>query len=333
MKKTITSTGHISVNDGTVSGQHVTEYTITKPGRSYQISYWRPTSTTQLCIAFLDANDVLISSVKGKSPNGQRTETFTPPSGTAIIRVYGIYRSGNYVYSSITPSEPEGVFDVEEMRVKNWGDQQSQIVWPLFENWIISAATLDVIDSIRYDGDWVMRPSSTSYCYATGTVQHRRGTTVLEEFQNVALTAVSIDRNSSVVVDGEVKQVFRITTKNGRSVVTGVDMRTTPDSGGFSANVTFTYQGLASTVLTVKQAPNTASAAGYVNQQDLSYRIELSPLTLGQSGGEVTVYGYLTKTRTQRYQWTSWAYSYGAPETYDEAHLTSVSVSPTPTDI
>lgn len=322
---------------GTSAGQHVAEYKLYKTGQSnvYTITYWRPGST-QYSIAWYDANHNLIKGRKGNS-GGALTGNYWFPDGTVYVRIYGIYRDGDSTYnvnaSMVYTGSDSSVYGVEEIRVRSEGDTASQIVWPLFENWIISSATLDVIDSIRYGGELVMRPSSTSYCYATGTVQHRRGTTVIEEFPNVPLTAVSIDYNSSVVIDGETKQVFTITTKNGRSVVTGVDMRTTPDSGGFSAGVTFTYQGLASTVLTVKQAPNMASAAGYVDQQDLSYRIELSPLTLGQSGGDVTVYGYLTKTRTQRYQWTSWAYSYGAPEVYDEAHLTSVAVTPTPTSI
>ena len=324
------------IRPGSTAGQHVVEYQILSPEAVFTITYWDASSTGIYVFAWYDANHNLIGGRKG-SGRGARTANFYFPNNTVYLRVYGIYRSGSSTYTanaSVTPRDSEDVvYSVEEIRVKAEGDSVSQIVWPLFENWIISSAALDVTDSIRYDGEWVMRPSSTSYCYATGTVQHRRGTTVIEEFSNVPLTAVSIDHNSSAIIDGETKQVFTITTKNGRSVVTGVDMRTTPDSGGFSAGVTFTYQGLASTVLTVKQAPNTASANGYVDQQDLSYRIELSPLTLGQSGGYVTVYGYLTKTRTQRYQWTSWAYSYGAPEVYDEAHLTSVSVTPTPTSI
>ena len=316
---------------GTFAGQHVAEYKLYKTGQSnvYTITYWRPGSTLY-SIAWYDANHNLIKGRKGNS-GGALTGNYWFPDGTVYVRIYGIYREGDSTYnvnaSMVYTGSDSSVYGVEEIRVRAEGDTASQIVWPLFENWVISAATLDVNGSVRYDGEWVMRPDGQSYCYATGTVQHRRGTTVIETFTNVPLTATAILYNSTAQVDGETKTVFKIGTRNNRSVVLGLDMKTTLDTGGFSADVIFSYQGLATTTLTVKQAPNTATEDGYADQTTLGYILDSGGVTeLGTSGGTVTFAGYYRKSRTPRYQWTSYAYSYGAPQVYLEAALSGVTV-------
>ena len=94
MGKYITTSGGTA--NGSVSGQHVTEYNIITAGKSYVFKYWRPSSSTQVCIAFLNANGTMISAIYGGS-SGQRTATYTVPEGTAKVRIYGVYRSGNLV--------------------------------------------------------------------------------------------------------------------------------------------------------------------------------------------------------------------------------------------
>lgn len=301
---------------GSVSGQHVTEYSISVPGKSYTFNYWRPSSATQVCIAFLDANNTLLDAVYGGS-SGQTSGVYTTPAGCTKVRIYGIYRSSNLVYATMTPTVPEGSLNMVEIKVRRPGTNFSQVVWPTVTTYRITNARL------VYSGNTVLAANGGDFVMAYGDIEATLGTQTTIT-RNVVLTPLRITPNDHLVIDGVDTQVYYI---SGNRVL-AKDLKTAEAPYGTATTVIFGYMGQ-EVPLYVQQQRNIIESQGLTNKSYTGYRIELNNTDFTPSGGSATVTGYAQFTARPYESWTSGAVTYGSTVSGEEEQTPgSISVSP-----
>lgn len=301
---------------GSVSGQHVTEYSISVPGKSYTFNYWRPSSATQVCIAFLDANNTLLDAVYGGS-SGQTSGVYTTPAGCTKVRIYGIYRQNNYVYATMTPTVPEGSLNMVEIKVRRPGTNFSQVVWPTVTTYRITNAR------IVYSGNTVLAANGGDYAMAYGDIEATLGTQTTIT-RNVVLTPLRITPNDHLVIDGVDQQIYYI---SGNRVL-AKDLKTAYAPYGTATTVIFGYMGQ-EVPLYVQQRRNIVESSGLTNKSYTGYRIELNNTDFTPSGGSATVTGYKQFTAQPYESWTSGAVTYGSTVSGEEEQTPgSISVSP-----
>lgn len=301
---------------GSVSGQHVTEYSISVPGKSYTFNYWRPSSATQVCIAFLDANNTLLDAVYGGS-SGQTSGVYTTPAGCTKVRIYGIYRQNNYVYATMTPTVPEGSLNMVEIKVRRPGTNFSQVVWPTVTTYRITNARL------VYSGSTVLAANGGDFAMAYGDIEATLGTQTTVT-RNVVLTPLRITPNDHLVIDGVDQQIYSI---SGNRVL-AKDLKTAYAPYGTATTVIFGYMGQ-EVPLYVQQRRNIVESSGLTNKSYTGYRIELNNTDFTPSGGSATVTGYAQFTARPYESWTSGAVTYGSTVSSEEEQTPgSISVSP-----
>lgn len=301
---------------GSVRGQHVTEYSISVPGKSYTFNYWRPSSATQVCIAFLDANNTLLDAVYGGS-SGQTSGVYTTPAGCTKVRIYGIYRKNNYVYATMTPTVPEGSLNMVEIKVRRPGTNFSQVVWPTVTTYRITNARL------VYSGNTVLAANGGDFVMAYGDIEATLGTQTTVT-RNVVLTPLRITPNDHLVIDGVDQQIYYI---SGNRVL-AKDLKTAYAPYGTATTVIFGYMGQ-EVSLYVQQRRNIVESSGLTNKSYTGYRIELNNTDFTPSGGSATVTGYKQFTAQPYESWTSGAVTYGSTVSGEEEQTPgSISVSP-----
>lgn len=325
----INSSGGTS--QGSTEGQHVVEYAIYTPGKTYTFTYWRPSSSSQLCIAYINSGGTLIGGVYGGS-SGAVTAQHTVPSGTAKVRVYGIYRSGSTTYTanaSMKPVVAEGVCAVSEIRIKPSGASESQVVWPAISVFKIVPGTV----TVRYsDNGSAIFASGYNFAYATADIQEIRGETVIRILPAQILTPVGFDYNPQDEIAGNLLPRWRIVnvTLSGTTIqgVKGNDLKTVSVPGGYGVTTTFRYADDVVTALVSQQA-NIISSTTIINRTLKGFGVTPDVESLSSSGGNVVVTGKATYEQTPRYQWTSGSYSNGPVETASETQApSSISVNP-----
>lgn len=301
---------------GSVSGQHVTEYSISVPGKSYTFNYWRPSSATQVCIAFLDANNTLLDAVYGGS-SGQTSGVYTTPAGCTKVRIYGIYRQNNYVYATMTPTVTEGVMKLKEIRMKPTGASVSQVVWP-------TETTYQIIEArLRYSGGSILAANGGDFVMAYGDIRVTRGEDVTTLYDQI-LTPLRITPNDNLVIDGVDQQIYYI---SGNRVL-AKDLKTAYAPYGTATTVIFGYMGQ-EVPKYVQQRRNIVESSGLTNKSYTGYRIELNNTDFTPSGGTATVTGYAQFTARPYESWTSGAVTYGSTVSGEEEQTPgSISVSP-----
>lgn len=318
--KYINSSG--ALVSGSTSGQHVTEYDIYTTGKTYTFTYWRTSSASLLCVAFLDSSgNVLSGSIYGGS-SGAVTETLTVPEGTAKVRIYGIYRAGNATYTanaSMTPTVAEGICAVEEMKVKAAGDTVSQVVWPTIPSYQITNARL------VYSGNGYLAANGGDFVVMMADIIVTLGNQVTT-LSNQTLTPLRIVPNDHLVIDGVDTQIYYI---SGNRVLAR-DLKSANAPYGTATTVYFGYQGQEVSGY-VQQKRNIVEDQGFTNKTYNGYRIELDNTDFTTSGGTATVTGYKQFTATPYYQWSSGTVTYGSQTTGEEEQTPgSISISKSP---
>ena len=304
---------------GSVSGQHVTEYSISVPGKSYTFNYWRPSSATQVCIAFLDANNTLLDAVYGGS-SGQTSGVYATPAGCTKVRIYGIYRQNNYVYATMTPTVPEGSLNMVEIKVRRPGTNFSQVVWPNVTTYRITNAHI-----VYSSGNTVLAANGGDFARAYGDIEATLGTQTTIT-RDVILNPIRIRMNDHLVIDGVDQQIYYI---SGNRVL-AKDLKTAYARYGTAAQIIFGYNGQ-EVELRVEQHPNVVVSSGIdENTKNITgYRIELNNTDFTPSGGSATVTGYKQFTAQPYELWTSGAITHGSTVSGEEEQTPgSISVSP-----
>lgn len=224
--------------------------------------------------------------------------------------IEGKFRSGNQSY------------DMKEIWYSPDGTTKTQ-VWPPTFRYVIESVTVRYTNATTFDGVTCIPCNGNGNAYASGLIRKYRGDTLIDSFRS-DLLPIEIERNPWVSPNGQSEPLLKISGQ----VVLGTDLKAYADNSGFSVTVVWSYQGLATAKADVKHAGNRRGNGTYGSPTFVNYRVELNDTDFTHDGGTTTVNGIITQVHTKYYTWTSQTVTADAPEQFETAALSSVTVSP-----